>query len=54
MILDEVDIYLDGHPIAEKVPIDYCMIFVKAIFAEFHLDENLTITIARCKNVQEM
>ena len=44
---------VDGHQVAENVPLEYVMIFVKAIYVEFYNEPNLKVSIERMYNSQQ-
>ena len=45
--LNTVDILLEGVVVAESVPLEYCMVFVRALFDEYYDDTTITVTIRR-------
>ena len=38
-----VDILVDGVCVAEKVPLEYSMIFARAIFDKYYLEDEMSI-----------
>lgn len=45
--LNTVDILLNSVVVAESVPLEYCIIFARALFDEYYDDTTITFTIRR-------
>ena len=46
-------IYVENQLIAQHIPLQFVLIFVKAIYEEFYAEENLTVIIEREVKVEK-
>lgn len=51
--LNTVDILIDGTMVAESVPLEYCMVFVRSLFETYYNEPDMVITLRKHEEVQK-
>ena len=46
---DFYKVYIDDNCVGEKMPLQFALIFVKAIYSEFYAEPNLKVTIEKVR-----
>ena len=40
-------VYVENNPVAEKMPLQFALFLIKAIYSEFYAEPNLKVTIEK-------